>query len=68
MTGLIDRDGGEGGVDLEVPGTTFVLTELGWEAAEYTDPEEDWSTLEDGSYLSPDGTTRTWPLAGSEPP
>ena len=27
----------------------------------------DWSLLADGSYLSPDGTLRTWPAAGPEP-
>jgi len=48
-------------------GSTFALGGEGWEASDYQDPEEDWSLLPDGSYLSPDGTTRTWPAAGPEP-
>ena len=42
-------------------GATRVLTEAGWEEAEYLDPGDDWGRLSDGSYLSPDGRIRTWP-------
>jgi hypothetical protein len=49
-------------------GRSTILTDEGWEEAEYTEPESDWRVMDDGSYLSPDGRTRSWPLAGPEPP
>jgi len=49
------------------PGSTFVLGVDGWESVDYVDPEEDWTLGSDGSFTSPDGTTRSWPLAGPEP-
>ena len=55
-------------LESEASGTTLVLTDEGWEQADYIDPEGDWIPLDDGSYQSPDGRTRSWPLAGSEPP
>jgi hypothetical protein len=54
-------------LDLE-PGTSRVLTESGWEDAGYVDPAEDWHLLADGSWESPDGRTRSWPLTGPERP
>lgn len=45
----------------EVGGATRVLTDLGWEASDYLDPGDDWARQSDGSYVSPDGLTRTWP-------
>lgn len=42
-------------------GTTRTLTESGWEVSDYLDPGDDWGRMPDGSYLSPDGLTRTWP-------
>ena len=50
------------------PGNTRVLTESGWEEVEYVDPAADWRLLADGSWESPDGQTRSWPLAGPELP
>jgi hypothetical protein len=50
------------------PGVTRVLTEEGWEESIYVDPGDDWRLLEDGSWASPDGRIRSWPLAGPEPP
>ena len=44
----------------EEPGTTFVLTPEGWEAAGYIEPGDDWIVQADGSFESPDGTMRTW--------
>jgi len=44
----------------EEPGTTFVLTAEGWEAAGYVEPGDDWVARADGSFESPDGTMRTW--------
>jgi hypothetical protein len=44
------------------PGSSFVLTEEGWEACDYTEPGPDWRLLDDGSYESPDGRMRTWPI------
>jgi hypothetical protein len=49
------------------PGVTRVLTEEGWEESIYIDPGEDWRLLDDGSWSSPDGHARSWPLAGPEP-
>jgi hypothetical protein len=51
--------------DLE-PGVTRVLTEDGWEETIFVDPDEDWHPREDGSWESPDGHTRSWPLGGPE--
>jgi hypothetical protein len=47
----------------EDPGTTLVLTESGWEHAAYIGPGDDWDRMPDGSYLAPDGLTRTFPLS-----
>jgi hypothetical protein len=44
----------------EEAGTTLVLTPEGWEASGYVAPGDDWVVRDDGSYESPDGTTRTW--------
>jgi hypothetical protein len=49
------------------PGTTSVLGGEGWEESDYVEPGGDWSMLADGSWVSPDGLTRSWPLAGPEP-
>ena len=52
--------------DEELAGTlssTVVLTSEGWEDTDYVEPGHDWRLLADGSYLSPDGTLRSWPLA-----
>ena len=55
--------------DLDPPeaGSTVSLTDEGWEASDYIDPGDDWALQVDGSYLSPDGTLRSWPAAGPEP-
>jgi hypothetical protein len=53
-------------IDVE-PGVTRVLTDEGWEESVYIDPDENWRLLDDGSWSSPDGRTRSWPLAGPEP-
>jgi hypothetical protein len=54
-------------MDPQADGSTFILGPEGWETAEFIDPEDDWRLLADGSYLSPDGATRSWPLIGPEP-
>ena len=46
-------------------GSTLRLTADGWEATDYVAPEGDWAELPDGSFQSPDGWLRTWPLAGA---
>jgi hypothetical protein len=51
----------------QADGSTFILGAEGWEAADFIDPEDDWRLLADGSYLSPDGAIRSWPLTGPEP-
>jgi hypothetical protein len=51
----------------QVAGSSAVLTDEGWEEADYTEPGLDWVEQPDGSYLSPDGTIRSWPLAEFEP-
>lgn len=63
---IIRAERAEDESEIEALGRTMVLTEQGWEASEYVDPESDWIGSEDGSYRSPDGTVRTWPLAGTE--
>ncbi len=68
MSELINDVRAEDELEIEAAGTTLILTEQGWEAADYLDPESDWTPLEDGSYLSPDGRTCSRPLAGTEPP
>jgi hypothetical protein len=54
-------------LEAQEAGSTFFLGGEGWEASDYVDPADDWTLLADGSWLSPDGTTRTWPSAGPEP-
>lgn len=51
--------------DADAPGTTMVLGDQGWEASNYVEPDSSWSRLDDGSYVSPDGTIRTWLLTES---
>jgi hypothetical protein len=55
--------------DLEaaVEGSTFIFGSDGWESVDYVDPTAEWSLQSDGSFVSPDGTTRSWPIAGPEP-
>jgi hypothetical protein len=48
------------------PGATRVLTQDGWEETIYVDPDDDWQPRGDGSWESPDGLTRSWPLAGPQ--
>ena len=50
------------------PGTSRLLTGSGWEDVDYVDPAADWHLLEVGSWESPDGLTRSWPLTGPERP
>jgi hypothetical protein len=49
------------------PGVTRVLTDEGWEETTYLEPGDDWGLLEDGSWASPDGRTRSWQVTGPEP-
>ena len=65
LTQLEERT--EEDLDLQEAGSTFALGGEGWESSDYIDPGDDWSLLADGSYMSPDGTLRTWPAAGPEP-
>jgi len=48
----------------QAPGTSVILIGQGWEEADYVEPGDDWHALADGSYVSPDGTIRSWPLFG----
>lgn len=57
------EDVGDDQVVAGAPGATVALTTEGWEDADYVEPGDDWHLLADGSYLSPDGTLRSWPLA-----
>ncbi|OGN86897.1 MAG: hypothetical protein A2X23_00750 [Chloroflexi bacterium GWC2_73_18] len=56
-------DGAPGSLEDEPLEISFQLTPGGWEPADYVEPGEDWQPLEDGSFESPDGKTRTWPRA-----
>jgi hypothetical protein len=62
----MERDQGPIQDELE-PGTARVLTADGWEKSPYIDPEDSWELLDDGSWMSPDRTARSWPLLGPEP-
>ena len=55
--------------DLEAldPGSTFTFGDEGWEPVDYVAPGDDWLVQVDGSFLSPDERTRSWPEAGPEP-
>ncbi len=44
--------------DLGLP-ASYSLTDSGWEPVDLVEPAADWRVLPDGSYESPDGTTRT---------
>jgi hypothetical protein len=54
------------GADALPEGSTLVLTAEGWERTDYIEPGDDWRLVLDGSYVSPDGTMRTWLLVGPE--
>jgi len=43
-------------------GSSVTLTVEGWQRVEYAEPDETWTVRADGSYESPDGQTRSWPL------
>jgi hypothetical protein len=58
MTDQLDRID-----EIPEPGDTFTLTNEGWQRADYEEPEQGWRLREDGSWESPDGRTRTWPLS-----
>lgn len=64
---VVDKSRPEDEIEAQEPGSTYVLSEEGWEVSDYVDPADDWSLLADGSLLSPDGAIRTWPLVGLEP-
>jgi len=44
------------------PGTSFTLTDEGWQAIPFEAPGDDWELLSDGSFRSLDGMTRSFPL------
>jgi hypothetical protein len=46
--------------------TSARLTDTGWEQIDLVEPEPDWRALPDGSFVSPDGTIRTWPAGNAE--
>ena len=48
--------------DAPEPGDSFTLSAEGWQRVDYMEPGDDWVLTSDGSYESPDGLTRTWPL------
>lgn len=65
---VVDQEArAEDEIEGQESGSTYVLTADGWEVSSYVDPGDGWSLLSDGSWLSPDGTVRTWPLVGPEP-
>jgi hypothetical protein len=53
--------------DAPEPGDSFTLTAEGWQRVEYAEPGDGWRLTPDGSYESPDGLTRTWPLDAPMP-
>ena len=56
LSGMVEADEG---LD---PGSTAVLTDEGWQATDYESPGDDWRLLGDGSWESPDGLTRSFPV------
>lgn len=42
------------------PGTSFHLTDEGWQAVAHEAPDDDWGLLADGSFRSTDGRTRSF--------
>jgi hypothetical protein len=58
--------GADDEMEVAEEGSTFIIGVDGWEAVDYVDPSDDWSVQPDGSFLSPDGSTRTWPLSAPE--
>jgi hypothetical protein len=66
-TPIIVDDTAEDDLDALDPGSSFVLGPEGWEAVDYVAPADDWRLQADGSFLSPDERTRSWPEAGPEP-
>ena len=64
---IIVAERAEDEIEAQEPGSTVAIGPEGWEASAYIDPDDDWSLLPDGSFLSSDGMVRTWPLAGPEP-
>lgn len=44
------------------PGTSFELTDEGWQAIAYADPEDGWQPMPDGGLESSDGLIRSYPL------
>ena len=64
-TGVTEQPEDE--IDEQEPGSTFVLGAEGWESVDYVVPAADWALQADGSFLSPDERTRSWPEAGPEP-
>ena len=66
-TPIIVDDQRDEEVDELDPGRSFSLGNEGWEPVDYVVPGEDWVVQPDGSFLSPDERTRSWPEAGPEP-
>lgn len=48
-------------VDVAATPYSARLTEEGWEDMDFVEPADDWRQLPDGSFVSPDGKTRSWP-------
>ena len=66
-TPIIVNDQADEDQDALDPGSTFVLGTEGWEPVDYVEPTSDWTLQSDGSFLSPDERTRSWPEMGPEP-
>ena len=66
-TPIIVDDAAAEDLDALDPGSTYALGSEGWESVDYVVPGDDWVVQSDGSFLSPDERTRSWPEAGPEP-
>jgi hypothetical protein len=65
-TPIIVNDEADEEVDALDPGSTFTLGTEGWNRS-ITSRRGRLAVQADGSFLSPDERTRSWPEAGPEP-
>ena len=48
------------------PTSSRLTEDGGWESVDFVEPDADWQEQPDGSFLSPDGATRSWPQETAE--
>ena len=48
------------------PTSSRLTMDGGWEPIDVVEPGPDWQPMPDGSFVSPDGSLRTWPQGNRE--